>query len=109
MCALNDISAAIHNSFARSSNLADITAKTGTQSICASLAGTSLGIGISSMVGSEWGIPLVLSFAALSTTHLAVTMWSLNSVTLNTINPKVGSFPFSYKYKKIMALFYFDF
>lgn len=80
--------AAIHNSFAQTSNLADITAKTGTQNICASLIGTSLGIGLSSMVGSEWGVPLIISFAALSTVHLTATIWSLRAVTLRTLNPQ---------------------
>lgn len=87
-------SAAIHNSFVNHANLADLTAKTGTQSMCASLLGTTLGIGVSSVVGSEWGFPLVMSFAALSSTHLAATVWSLQAVTLNTVNPKVSAHPF---------------
>lgn len=43
--------AAIHKSFAVCENLADVTAKTGSQSILSSLLGTGLGIGLANILG----------------------------------------------------------
>ena len=85
--AANASRAAIHHSFAKSPNLADITVKTGSQSIGASLAGTSLGIGLASQLGPEWGMPVVLCFAGLSSVHLGFMWWSLTHVKhVDTLN-----------------------
>ena len=45
--------AAIHNNLAASENLADVTAKSGSQTILASMLGTALGVAISPLVGAE--------------------------------------------------------
>jgi len=78
--------AAIHNSFARSDNLADVTAKAGSQSIAASLVGTSLGVALSAQLGSEWGPTTLAIFATLSSIHLGCTYLSLKYVRLETLN-----------------------
>ena len=78
--------AAIHNSFVRSSNLADITAKSGSQSMVASLLGTSLGIFVSTQLGSEWGLHTLGAFGGLSAIHLTFTYLSLNVVELPVLN-----------------------
>lgn len=78
--------AAIHNSFARSDNLADVTAKAGSQSIAASLVGTSLGVALSSQLGGEWGPTTLATFATLSSIHLGCTYLSLKYVRLETLN-----------------------
>lgn len=79
--------AAIHNTFATSSNLADITAKTGSQNIAASLAGTSLGIAIaSSFIDNHWGLHAIAAFGALSAVHLTAVYMSLRSTHVNTFN-----------------------
>jgi hypothetical protein len=78
--------AAIHNSFAVSTNLADITAKTGSQNIAASLAGTALGISLSAHLGGAWGLHTVTTFAVLSAVHIGCTYQSLKSVRLETLN-----------------------
>tara|TARA_B110000305_G_C19309760_1_gene573436 strand:- start:254 stop:760 length:507 start_codon:yes stop_codon:yes gene_type:complete len=44
--------AALHQSLAEKSNLADVTAKAGSQAILASMIGTALGVGISPLIGT---------------------------------------------------------
>lgn len=78
--------AAIHNSFAKCDNLADVTAKAGSQSIAASLVGTSLGVALSAQLGGAWGPTTLATFAGLSAAHLGCTWWSLNYVRLETLN-----------------------
>jgi hypothetical protein len=46
--------AAIHHSFALKENLADITAKSGSQTILSSLVGTSVGVLVASQIGDDY-------------------------------------------------------
>jgi hypothetical protein len=85
--------AAIHKSFALQENLADVTAKTGSQSIMSSLAGTSLGVGISAGLGSAaaasgWDpyCATVGAYCALSSVSIAATYWSLTHVTITSLS-----------------------
>lgn len=77
--------AAIHKSFAVSENLADVTAKTGSQSIFSSTLGTGLGITLASLIGNEYGLT-VGAFLVLSSLSLCSTYFSINHVTINTIS-----------------------
>lgn len=77
--------AAIHISFAKQHNLADITVKSGSQNIVSSMFGTGLGIGASYLLGDAFG-GQVLVFSALSLSSLWMTYASLNCVTINTLN-----------------------
>ena len=81
--------ACIHRSFCREENLADVTAKSGSQSIAASLFGTALGIGLSYTFGTAV-LPLLGVFAVLSCLHLGSTYVSLRRVPLNTLNDQRG-------------------
>ena len=84
--------AAIHRSFTLQENLADVTAKTGSQSIISSLIGTSLGVSLSSLVA--WGIvdatiqyhSTIALYCILSTTSIAITYWSLRYVTITSLS-----------------------
>jgi len=77
--------AAIHNSFAKRENLADITAKAGSQFIVTSILGTGLGIVLSTALGSSW-MALAPICAGLSFVHISCNYLSLRHVCLNTIN-----------------------
>lgn len=77
--------AAIHNSFAKRENLADITAKAGSQFIVTSILGTGLGIALSTALGSSW-MALAPICAGLSFVHISCNYLSLRHVCLNTIN-----------------------
>jgi len=77
--------AGIHNCLALHNNLADVTAKTGSQTTLAAVAGTTLGVFISTAVGENW----LLSFfclSALSTTHLFFQYKSMGKVVINSLN-----------------------
>ena len=81
--------AAIHKTFAIQENLADITAKTGSQNILSSMLGTSLGISAATAIatyldGSIYATASV--FACLSSTSLLLAYRSLQSVTLTTVS-----------------------
>jgi len=77
--------AAIHQSFASSGNLADVTAKAGSQSMAAGLVGTALGISLSKLLGQDAN-NFVLGFCVLSLTHLTCNYLSLKSVALSYLN-----------------------
>ncbi|TFJ80709.1 hypothetical protein NSK_007886 [Nannochloropsis salina CCMP1776] len=77
--------AAIHNSFAKRENLADITAKAGSQFIVTSILGTGLGIALSTALGSSW-MALAPICAGLSFIHISCNYLSLRHVCLNTLN-----------------------
>jgi hypothetical protein len=77
--------AAIHKSFAQHENLADITAKTGSQCIVGSLIGTSLGLSIAASVGQDYASVLT-AFATCSALSLGATYYSLKDVTLTTLS-----------------------
>jgi Vitamin B6 photo-protection and homoeostasis len=75
--------AAIHKSFAIHENLGDVTAKTGSQSILASLIGTSIGISAASYMGDQF-LYTTAFFLACSCTGLFSTYLSLKHVVINT-------------------------
>eukprot|EP00981_Chlorochromonas_danica_P005782 scaffold1190_cov187-Ochromonas_danica.AAC.14 len=95
--------AAIHISFAKEYNLADITAKTASQNILSSTCGTGLGLAVSYWIGSMAGgggggegeVAVMagkefwnyfLAFSSLSSVSLWCQYQSLTHVTLNTLN-----------------------
>ncbi|TYZ66731.1 hypothetical protein PybrP1_007165, partial [[Pythium] brassicae (nom. inval.)] len=77
--------AGFHNSFALRENLADVTAKAGSQSIASSILGTGLGIGLSHVTGASTA-HVLCAFGALSAVHLVSIYRSLSCVSLRTLN-----------------------
>jgi hypothetical protein len=77
--------AAIHKSFAKEENLADITAKTASQNILSATLGTSLGISIATYAQQNYEFTLAC-FSILSLTSLICSHYSLQHVTINTLN-----------------------
>lgn len=77
--------AGFHNSFAIRENLADVTAKAGSQAIASSIFGTGLGILISQWTGAST-LNVVVAFTVLSTLHMISTYKSVDCVQLRTLN-----------------------
>lgn len=77
--------AAIHKSFAKEENLADITAKTASQNILASTVGTSLGISIATIAQQSYELTFA-AFSILSISSLFCSHYSLQYVTINTLS-----------------------
>ena len=77
--------AAIHKSFAIQENLADLTAKTGSQSIVSSLLGTSLGVSVAALIGDQFHCT-VAAYCVCSTVSIAVTYRSLTHVTITSLS-----------------------
>ncbi|KAG7370261.1 Vitamin B6 photo-protection and homoeostasis domain containing protein [Nitzschia inconspicua] len=77
--------AALHQSLAISGNLGDVTAKSGSQSIMASLLGTSLGIALSSLLQHDT-LNFAMGFLALSIIHQGCNYQSLQYVPLAHFN-----------------------
>ena len=77
--------ASLHQSVAISGNLGDVTAKAGSQSIMAGLLGTSLGIGMSSLLAHDT-YNFALGFCALGIVHQGCNYLSLQSVALTYFN-----------------------
>ncbi|OWZ03885.1 putative mitochondrial protein [Phytophthora megakarya] len=77
--------AGFHNSFAIRENLADVTAKAGSQAIASSIFGTGLGILISQWTGSST-LNVMAAFTVLSTVHMISTYKSVDCVQLRTLN-----------------------
>lgn len=77
--------AALHQAVARTGNLGDVTAKAGSQSIMASLIGTSLGIGFSALLGHDV-YNFTAGFCALTVIHQGCNYVSLKHVPLNFFN-----------------------
>ncbi len=77
--------AAIHKSFAIHENLADITAKTGSQCIIGSLLGTSFGLSIAAYAGGHYE-SVLLCFSVCSAASLTATYFSMRPVTLTTLS-----------------------
>jgi hypothetical protein len=73
--------AALHNSLALSGNLADVTAKAGSQTILASMLGTGVGCLVSPIIGTEW-VNVAAGFTVCSVGHLGACWWSLKGVAL---------------------------
>lgn len=77
--------ASLHQSVAITGNLGDVTAKAGSQSIMASLIGTSLGIGMSSLLAHDT-YNFALAFCVLGVVHQGCNYLSLQSVALTYFN-----------------------
>lgn len=77
--------ASIHQSVATTGNLGDVTAKAGSQAIMASLIGTSLGIGISSVLAHDT-FNFAVGFGFLGVVHQGCNYLSLQSVPLKYFN-----------------------
>ena len=77
--------AAIHQALALKSNLGDVTAKAGSQSILASLAGTTLGISVSPFLHGDV-TNVACGFALLSVLHQYCTYNAVRSVHLRNLN-----------------------
>ena len=77
--------AAIHQSLAIKGNLADVTAKSASQSMAAGLLGTGVGIGLSTFLDYEV-TNFILGFCALSMIHQGCNYQSLKSVPLQHFN-----------------------
>lgn len=77
--------AALHNAVAVTGNLGDVTAKTGSQSIMASLLGTSFGIGLSSWLQHDT-YNFALGFLGLTIIHQGCNYLSLQYVPLAYFN-----------------------
>jgi hypothetical protein len=76
--------AAIHRSFAIRENLADVTAKAGSQAICSSTIGTALGVAIAAAIGGDYNTT-VLTFIAFSAISLSSTYMALREVRYSSI------------------------
>jgi F0F1-type ATP synthase assembly protein I len=75
----------IHRNLSNSENLADITVKSGSQTIGASIIGTIFGIFLSYFIGTDT-LFMLLTFTLLGSIHLYSTYTSLNYVTISTLN-----------------------
>eukprot|EP00658_Telonema_sp_P-2_P009923 TRINITY_DN13705_c0_g1_i1.p1 TRINITY_DN13705_c0_g1~~TRINITY_DN13705_c0_g1_i1.p1 ORF type:complete len:271 (-),score=53.61 TRINITY_DN13705_c0_g1_i1:139-951(-) len=77
--------ASFHLSFSLKANLADVTAKAGSQAVVASTLGTAVGISLSAGIGAET-CSLLGMLVLLSIGHLGCTARALQEVALNTLN-----------------------
>lgn len=78
--------AAIHKSMALHGNLADVTAKAGSQSIVCSLLGTALGLSAAASTHDAYALTVCV-FLSLSSLSIGATYASLKHVTLRTLTP----------------------
>jgi hypothetical protein len=85
--ATSSTKASFHRSFLRAENLGDLTAKSGSQNIAASIVGTGLGISLSFLVGTQT-VKVVTAFALIAAAHIFCTYRSLLEVAIGTLNPQ---------------------
>ena len=78
--------AALHQSMAVAGNLADVTAKAGSQSMAAGLLGTTAGIGLSTLVLGHDTDSFLLAFCGLAMIHQACNYAALKAVPLPHLN-----------------------
>ncbi|KAK9815255.1 hypothetical protein WJX72_000733 [[Myrmecia] bisecta] len=77
---------AFNVSFARDNNIADITAKATSQTICTSLLGTTAGLSLASAIGQS--IPAALgAYTVLTSVHLYSAYRCVQSIPLTSLNP----------------------
>eukprot|EP00904_Undaria_pinnatifida_P004108 jgi/Undpi1/13699/HiC_scaffold_9.g03353.m1 len=76
---------AIHNVLSAKGNLADVTAKSGAQTILACTLGTGVGIALSTLLGSEWQA-LFPACLCLSAAHLGANYLSVRRVGIPTFD-----------------------
>jgi hypothetical protein len=89
--------AAIHNSFALKENLADITAKSGSQTILSSLIGTSVGVLVSSCIGDDYNLALMV-FSVCSSMNIFLSYLSLKDVNIHAMSANHFDYLF-YRYR----------
>lgn len=77
--------AAIHRSFAIHENLADVTAKTGSQTVLCGTVGSFLGISLAASIGSDYAYT-VAAFLCCSTVNITATYFSLREVRLKPVS-----------------------
>lgn len=77
--------AAVHQAASKTGALADVTAKSGSQSMAASTLGTGLGVALSPLVGSDPGV-IAPVFVGLSAVHLLCLVKSMSAVHLSSFN-----------------------
>lgn len=77
---------AFNVAFARDNNIADVTAKATSQTICTSLLGTTAGVALAAAIGQSAGSALAC-YAALSAVHMWSGYRSAACVPLSTLNP----------------------
>ena len=77
---------ALNVAFAKESNIADITAKATSQTICTSLIGTSIGLGTAAAIGQSTALALGC-YATFGFFHLWTSWQSVRNVPLATLNP----------------------
>lgn len=77
--------ASLHQALAVRGNLADVTAKAGSQITAAATAGTALGVALSPFLSGAPGTALAL-YGALSAAHLCAVGMSLRAVALPTLS-----------------------
>ena len=78
--------AAIHLHLSKENNLADLTAKSGTQAIASSLVGTVIGTICGYFCSAHWiGASFFIGFSVI---HLWSAIKSLKFIQLNTLNPQ---------------------
>lgn len=79
--------AALHQALCRDHNLADVTAKTGSQTVVASVVGTTLGVGVSMALGEHANTShLLAAFGAMVGIHQVSTYYSLTAVAIPFAN-----------------------
>jgi len=82
--------AGIHNALALRGNLADVTARAGSQTTAAASAGTAAGVAVAAALAAAGGggAATLAAFAALSLAHQAAVYASLRAVVLPTLSPR---------------------
>jgi len=91
---------AFNVAFAKDRNIADITAKATSQTICTSLIGTAVGMAIAASIEQSVGLCFTW-YSALAAVHMYTAVESAKSVPLKTLNPS--------RLKKLAELVVLDF
>ncbi|GMH53509.1 hypothetical protein TL16_g01468 [Triparma laevis f. inornata] len=77
--------ASIHNNLSLKANLADVTAKSGSQSVAASIIGTMGGVGMGMWFGGNWEVTIGVA-VGLSVVHQGGNWWSLRRLGVRNFN-----------------------
>ena len=77
--------ASIHSNLSLKGNLADVTAKSGSQSVAASILGTMGGVGMGMAFGGNWEVTIGVA-VGLSAVHQGGNWWSLRGLGIRNFN-----------------------
>lgn len=77
--------ASIHNNLSLKANLADVTAKSGSQSVAASIIGTMGGVWMGMWFGGNWEVTIGVA-VGLSVVHQGGNWWSLRGLGVRNFN-----------------------